>query len=84
LSTNGDGIGGVQIDDVLADTETDFQAVMDKGNPDANEEGYVMMPNVQVPVEMMNLVTASRAYQANAAVLKRYQDSIEITLELLR
>jgi flagellar basal body rod protein FlgC len=42
------------------------------------------MPNVQMPVEMMNLSVASRAYQANAAILKRYQKMIETTLELLR
>jgi len=35
-------------------------------------------------VEMMNLSVASRAYQANAAVLKRYQKMVEATLELLR
>jgi flagellar basal body rod protein FlgC len=42
------------------------------------------MPNVDLPVEMMHMVAASRAYQANAAVLKRYQDMVDTTLELLR
>jgi flagellar basal body rod protein FlgC len=42
------------------------------------------MQNVKLPIEMMNLTIASRAYQANVAVLKRYQSMVETTLELLR
>lgn len=42
------------------------------------------MSSIQLPREMMNLVAASRAYQANTAVLKRYQDAVDLTLELLR
>ena len=42
------------------------------------------MPNVHLPIEMMNLNVASRAYQANAAILRRYQRMVETTLELLR
>ena len=36
------------------------------------------------PVEIMHMVSASRAYQANAAILKRYEDSMDVALELLR
>ena len=50
----------------------------------ADSAGYVSMPNVQLPVEMMNMSIATRAYQANAAILKRYQRMVETTLELLR
>jgi flagellar basal-body rod protein FlgC len=50
----------------------------------ADEDGYVSMPNVNLPVEMMNLTIASRMYQANTAVLKRYQQMVETTLELLK
>jgi flagellar basal body rod protein FlgC len=42
------------------------------------------MPNVDLPVEMMDMVVASRAYQANAAMLKRYQNLVNAALELLR
>jgi len=58
--------------------------VLEPGNPMADEEGYVSMPNVSLPIEMMNLNTAARMYQANIAVLKRYQQIMETTLELLR
>jgi flagellar basal body rod protein FlgC len=42
------------------------------------------MPNVELPMEMMHMVTASRAYQANVAVLKRHSEMQDATLELLR
>ena len=58
--------------------------IMDPGNPQADEDGYITMPNVNLPIEMMNLNVASRVYQANIAVLKRYQQMVETTLELLR
>ncbi|MFP4107322.1 MAG: flagellar basal body rod protein FlgC, partial [Phycisphaerae bacterium] len=81
--TDGD-LQGVTIEQVIGDMSTDFKKVHMPGHPDADEDGMVAMPNVDLPVEMMNMVTASRAYQANAAVLKRYQDSVDTTLELLR
>ena len=85
FKTNGDkdGIGGVSIDEILTDM-SDFPTVLKPGHPNADENGYVSMPNVQVEVEMMNLAVAARAYQANNAVLKRYQDMVESTLELLK
>ncbi len=83
FKADGDGLGGVILDEVAADM-SDFQRLLKPGHPHADEEGYVTMPNVKVPVEMMNLNAAARAYQANAAVLKRYQQMVETTLELLR
>jgi len=76
-------MGGVRVDKILTDM-SDFLRFFDPGNPHADEEGYIAMPNVNLPVEMMNLNIATRVYQANAAVLKRYQEMVENTLELLR
>jgi flagellar basal-body rod protein FlgC len=58
--------------------------VLDPGNPMADENGYVAMPNVSLPVEMINMNIATKMYQANVAILKRYQQMLETTLELLR
>jgi flagellar basal-body rod protein FlgC len=77
-------VAGVKVSDVVGDFSSDFKKVYEPGNPDADGEGYVAMPNVDLPMEMMDMVTASRAYQANAAILKRYQESVDVTLELLR
>ncbi len=76
-------LGGVKLDRIVTDM-SDFLRVMDPGNPLADKAGYVAMPNVNLPVEMMNLNIATRVYQANVAVLKRYQQMVEATLELLR
>jgi flagellar basal-body rod protein FlgC len=62
----------------------DFNSIYDPGNPQADENGYVAMPNVNLPIEIMNLNIATRTYQANVAILKRYQQMVETTLELLR
>jgi flagellar basal-body rod protein FlgC len=75
--------GGVNVGKITADM-SDFTKMLDPGNPDADSEGYVLMPNVDLPTEMINLTVATRAYEANAAVLKRYQKMVETTLELLR
>jgi flagellar basal-body rod protein FlgC len=74
---------GVNLVDVLP-AKGELNSVYDPGNPNANAEGFVSMPNVDIPIEMVNLNIASRAYQANAAVLKRYQAMVEVSLELLR
>lgn len=75
--------GGVDVEKIAEDMSA-FPRILDLGNPDADEQGYVTMPNVDLPVEMMNLNLAARAYEANAAVLRRYQKMVETTLELLR
>ena len=84
LSTNSQDISGVTIDEVTQDDNAEMPKIWDPGRPEADEEGYVTMPNVSIPMEMMNLVTASRAYEASASVLKRFQQNLDATLELLR
>lgn len=83
LQSENEGISPVAVGDVAQDMSA-LQRIYDPGNPQADANGYLTMPNVQLPVEMMNLGIASRTYQANAAVLKRYQKMVETTLELLR
>jgi flagellar basal-body rod protein FlgC len=81
--TQGEGISGVVVDQIVPDKSA-MQRIYDPGNPKADATGYITMPNVHMPIEMVNLTVASRAYQANAAILKRYQRMVETTLELLR
>ncbi len=83
FKTDGDGLGGVVLDELVEDM-SDFQRILKPGHPDADAQGYVTMPNVRLPIEMMNLSIAARTYQANAAVLKRYQQMVETALELLK
>ncbi len=79
----GPGLQGVQVRQTVADN-TAFPRVYEPGNPDADKDGYVEMSNVQLPVEMMHMLQANQAYQANAAVLKRYLDAMDVTAELLK
>ncbi len=57
---------GVKVDAVLYDTETAMNMVYDPSHPDADENGYVTYPNVNIVTEMTDLIDASRAYEANA------------------
>jgi flagellar basal-body rod protein FlgC len=83
LRAEAEGISPVVVDQVVPD-QSPLESIYDPGNPLADATGYVAMPNVHLPMEMMNLTLASRSYQANAAILKRYQKMVETTLELLR
>lgn len=80
----GKALSGIKTVQIVPDMGSGFKRVHQPGHPDADGDGFVLMPNVDVPTEMMHMVVASRAYQANASVMKRYQDQIDATLELLR
>ncbi|MCX7410916.1 MAG: hypothetical protein NTZ32_22810 [Planctomycetales bacterium] len=54
--------------------------VLNPGHPDADAEGFVTMPNVSLPIEMVNLITATRAYEAN---LKAAQSFVEMNQQAL-
>lgn len=56
--------GGVRVAQVV-ESDEDFIPVYDPSHPDANEEGYVMYPNVNTTEEMIDLMASSRAYDAN-------------------
>lgn len=83
-TSRGGLIGGPEILRISEAGGEAYKKVYDPQAPGADAEGFVKRSNVEIPKEIMQLVTASRAYQANAAVIKRYQDSVNVTLELLR
>ena len=58
--------GGVRVGKTYEDTETEMKMVYDPSHPDADENGYVTYPNVNVITEMTDLIDASRSYEANA------------------
>lgn len=57
---------GVKVTKVSEDMETEMIMAYDPSHPDADENGYVTYPNVNIVTEMTNLIDASRAYEANA------------------
>jgi flagellar basal-body rod protein FlgC len=58
-------VAGVRIRSIADDTKTPFERVFLPGHPDADAEGMVTMPNVNPTKEMADLITATRAYEAN-------------------
>ena len=79
-----DSLSGVRFDKPVEDLSSEFKSVRMPGHPDADAQGFVKMPNISVPVEMIEMMTASRAYQASAAVMKKYTETSEAALELLK
>lgn len=63
---------------------TELPKVLQPGHPDADDLGFVQMPNVQLPNEMVDLITASRAYEANLKALQMFRQMTEQALSLLR
>lgn len=59
---------GVRVKRVVRDPSA-LKQVFDPSHPDANEDGIVQYPNVDVAMEMVNLISAQRAYEANIAVI---------------
>ena len=56
---------GVKVTNIVEDTTTPMNMVYDPSHPDANEDGYVEYPNVNIITEMTNLIDATRSYEAN-------------------
>ncbi|HWI06770.1 MAG TPA: flagellar basal body rod protein FlgC [Solirubrobacteraceae bacterium] len=75
--------GGVRVAAIAQDA-TPNRLVYDPGHPDADERGYVSMPNVQPVTEMVDLITASRGYEANVTVMQTTKQMFTKTLEILR
>lgn len=60
--------GGVKVSRIAED-KSPFNYVYDPNHPDADEKGYVAMPNVNTVKEMVDMITATRAYESNATVI---------------
>jgi len=79
--SGGQSIGRVKVARVIEDTSP-MRMMHDPKNPLANAEGYVAMPNVNVVEEMVNMISASRSYQANVEVLNTAKSLMLKTLTI--
>jgi flagellar basal-body rod protein FlgC len=75
--------GGVQVVGIAEDASP-ARRVYDPGHPDADAQGYVSMPNVNPVTEMVDLISASRAYEANVTAMQTAKSMFSKTFELLR
>ena len=78
---NGMVTGGVRVDEIY-EAENGVKTVYDPSHPDADENGYVDLPNVNIVEEMVGMVSASKAYQANAAAAENVKTMIQSTLNI--
>jgi flagellar basal-body rod protein FlgC len=81
------GVGqGVRIAEIQKDYATKNRLVYDPSHPDAIKsgprEGYVEMPNVDIVSEMVDMINASRAYEANASVVEGVKSMFQRALEI--
>ena len=76
-----DQVHGAEVVSVEKDAEPG-RLVYDPEHPDANKEGYVEMPNVNVINEMVNMLTAQRSYEANVTALKALKGMAQQALEI--
>ena len=75
--------GGVQVAGIVADKTPD-QLVYDPGNPEANAQGYVKMPNVNTVTEMVDLISESRSYQSDVTAMQTAKSMFTATLGILK
>ncbi len=73
---------GVKVNGIYEDTETEPKMVYDPSHPDADENGYVTLPNVNIVTEMTNLIDASRAYEANSTAFNASKSMAQQGLNL--
>lgn len=76
------GGDGVKVSKVLEDDETDFIMKYDPAHPDADENGYVSYPNVNIVTEMTNLIDASRGYEANVTAFNAVKSMAQSGLQV--
>jgi flagellar basal-body rod protein FlgC len=72
---------GVRVAAIVTD-QSDFRRRYEPSHPDADENGYVALPNVDQPQEMVDMLSAARAYQANLTAISLIRDLVAKALEL--
>ena len=73
--------GGVQVEQIYERTDG-IKTVYDPSHPDADEEGYVDLPNISIVEEMVDMIAASRAYEANATVAENVKTMMQSAMNI--
>ena len=80
LEDQGSVSSGVDTNEVR--DQADFKMVYDPAHPDSDENGYVKMPNVNIVSEMIDMISASRGYEANVVAINAAKSMAKDTLEI--
>ena len=78
---NGLVTGGVQVEQIYERADG-VKTIYDPSHPDADEEGYVDMPNINIVEEMVDMIAASRAYEANATVAENIKTMMQSAMSI--
>ncbi|MFH1138384.1 MAG: flagellar basal body rod protein FlgC [Pseudomonadota bacterium] len=73
----------VQVKEIVED-DRDFKMIFDPSHPDADEFGYVLMPNINVIEEMVDMISAKRSYEANVTAVTASKNMALKSLEILK
>ncbi len=76
-------VSGVKVTDVVED-QTPGTRIYDPSHPDANQDGYVLMPNVNPVTELTDIMTTSSSYEANVSAIRSARDMISAALSIGR
>jgi flagellar basal-body rod protein FlgC len=78
---NGLVTGGVQVEQIYERADG-IKTIYDPSHPDADEEGYVDLPNINIVEEMVDMIAASRAYEANATVAENIKTMMQSAMNI--
>lgn len=81
LASEADHGSAVKVARIVKD-QAPFRRSYDPGHPDAGDDGYVALPNVNVVTEMVDLMSATRAYEANVAAISATKRVLQAALEI--
>ena len=81
VNASGSNSAGVEVEEIAED-QSPFRLEYRPEHPDANEEGYVELPNISVMTEMVNMIDASRAYEANIQAISNYKSMANSALNI--
>lgn len=73
---------GVEVVQIIEDEKTPLRRVYDPGHPDADQQGYVSYPNVNIVAEMVDMISATRAYEANVTAFNAAKSMFQKSLEI--
>ena len=76
------GAPGVSVANIIQD-KAPFRKVYEPGHPDSDVDGYVQYPNIDLAMEMVNMMEASRAYEANVTMMETTKAMISSSLRLI-
>lgn len=80
--TFSEAVQGVDVKKISEDTKNATKTVYEPSHPDANGEGYVEKPNINVTEEMTEMISSSRSYEANATAFKTLKSMAQQALQI--